>query len=69
MDKGRVGDKPPKQPRVQLENRFTPLLQDPGSLSDDLDNHNSHYRVRYDSNSESKRLQGKLIMGPQTDYE
>lgn len=65
--KGRTSNKPPQQPIVQLENRFAPLLQDPASPSDDLDNHSSsHSRVRTESNSERKRLQGKLTTGPQT---
>ncbi len=62
--KGRVSNKPPQQPSVQQQNRFSPLLQDP---SDDLDNiPSSHRRVRTESKSESKRLQRKLTTGPQT---
>lgn len=62
--KGRISNKPPQQPSVQLENRFAPLLQDPGSPSDDLDNLlSSHSRVRTESKSQSKRLQGKLTTG------
>uniref|UniRef100_A0A3B4WW15 Uncharacterized protein n=1 Tax=Seriola lalandi dorsalis TaxID=1841481 RepID=A0A3B4WW15_SERLL len=65
--KGRTNNKPPQQPRVQLENRFAPLQQDPGSPSDDLDYLSSSYsRERTESKSESKRLQGKLTPGPQT---
>ncbi|XP_037636978.1 uncharacterized protein LOC119494862 [Sebastes umbrosus] len=62
-----MSNKPPQQRSLQLENRFAPLLQDPGSRSDALDNLNSsHSRVRTKSNSEGKRLPGKLTTGPQT---
>ena len=65
--KGRTNNKPPQQPTLQLENRFAPLLKDPGSLSDDPENlSSSHSRVSTESTSQSKRLQGKLTTGPQT---
>ena len=69
--KGRKNNKPPQQPSVRLDNRFAPLLQDPGSPSDDLNNHSSsNSRVRKESKSESKseskRQQGKLTTGPET---
>ena len=42
-------------------------MQDPGSLSVDLDNFSSsHSRVTTESNSENKRLQLKLTTRPQT---
>ncbi len=65
--KGRTTIKLPQQLSVQLENKFSPLLQDPGSPSDDLDNiSSSHSRIRTESNLGRKRLQGKLTNGPQT---
>ena len=64
--KGRTSSKPPQQPTVQLDNRYSPLSQDARAPSDDLDNLTSHNRVRTESKSESKRLQGKLTTGPQT---
>ncbi|XP_035495616.2 uncharacterized protein LOC118313818 [Scophthalmus maximus] len=65
--KGRNINMPPQQPCVQLENRFAPMLQDPGSPPDNRDNLPSAYnRVRAESNSESKRLQSKLMARPQT---
>ncbi len=36
--KGRIGSKAPQQPSLQLENRFAPLSQDPGSLPHNTDN-------------------------------
>uniref|UniRef100_A0A8C9XI99 OSK domain-containing protein n=1 Tax=Sander lucioperca TaxID=283035 RepID=A0A8C9XI99_SANLU len=63
--KGRISNKmPPQQLSVQLDNRFAPLLQDPGHDLDCVSS--SHSRVRTESNSKSKKLQGKLTTGHQT---
>ena len=56
----------PKHLSVQLENRFATPLQDPGSLSDYLDNLVSSQRmVRAEHKSRGKRLRGKPTTGPQ----
>ena len=65
-------DNPPQTQRVQLANRFTPLLEDPRHLSDDKDSVSPSWltmqlkepsvspkRVRDKNNSENKRLQGE----------
>ena len=62
--KGKISNKmPPQQLSVQVKNRFAPLLQDPGHNLDYVSS--SHSRVRTESNSKSKKLQGKLMTGPQ----
>lgn len=50
----------PLQPRVQLESRFAPVMQDPGSPPADLDNLSSpRDRVRTESKSTKKQATGK----------
>ena len=73
-------DNPPQTQRVQLANRFTPLLEDPRYLSDDRDSVSPSWltmqlkepsvspnRVRDKNNSENKRLQGEKM--PEIDPE
>lgn len=65
--RGKANKTAPKQPHMQLQNRFAPLLKDPGSSSDDLDNlSTSQRRVRSESKSEDRRLQAKLMTRPHT---
>uniref|UniRef100_A0A3Q3FN22 Uncharacterized protein n=1 Tax=Labrus bergylta TaxID=56723 RepID=A0A3Q3FN22_9LABR len=61
--KGKVRNKPPPQINVELQNRYSPLLQSPGSSSGFL---SSDTRVRTENISKSKRLQGKLKPGLET---
>uniref|UniRef100_A0A7N8X2I0 Uncharacterized protein n=1 Tax=Mastacembelus armatus TaxID=205130 RepID=A0A7N8X2I0_9TELE len=64
--KGKRSNKTPKKLTVQLQNRFAPLLQDPGSSSDHLDNPPHPQRgVRSENSTEDRKLRGKLT-GPQT---
>lgn len=60
--KGRISNKPPKQPSTELHNRYSPLMKDPESPSGQPPSDG----VRTDSMSNSKKLQGKLKSGPQT---
>ena len=65
--KGKKSNNAPKPPGVKTQNRFAPLLQDPGFPTEDLDNFtDSQRRVRPDRKSEVRKLQGKLLTGPQT---
>ncbi|KAK5894034.1 hypothetical protein CesoFtcFv8_010765 [Champsocephalus esox] len=65
--KGRITNNPPKPPSVPIQNRYAPLTESRRSLSDDLDNpSSSHSRVRTNSYSKSKSLEGKLTTGPET---
>jgi len=62
--KGRTTNNPPKPPSVPIQNRYAPLTENRRSLSDNLSS--SHSRVRTNSYSKSKRLEGKLTTGPET---
>ncbi|XP_044030151.1 uncharacterized protein LOC122865583 [Siniperca chuatsi] len=70
--KGRVSNKPPQQPSVHLQNKFAPLLQDSGSLSDDLDNLSSSHsrdKIQEESKQEDitqggRNLEGELPQPP-----
>ncbi|CAI5683025.1 unnamed protein product, partial [Oreochromis niloticus] len=60
----KVNNKPPKQLNVKLQNRFTPLSKDPGSISDNHPSKSSE--VRSENLLKSKRPQGKLKARPET---
>lgn len=61
---GKVSQKLSKQPKVKLQNRFVPLLENPGSLSDDHLSQGSEMRT--DNLSESERPQRKPKMTTET---